>query len=202
MYDPDNNGGCSVDPTSESIAVAGTNSLNTVVIWPYNPKRGWRLLKLYNDPNMGETTFCAYDAQGNLFVDGYSDKGQFMLAELPKNSSTFTTITLDRKIVAPGAMQWYGKDLAIEDYYQSKSSPPVIYRFAITGSSGHGVGATKLVNGLVYGQFLILGRSVVIGPQGYNSAWGLGFWRFPAGGAPLRTISTYARPYAEALSPK
>lgn len=203
MYNPDSPGGCSVDPTTESIAVAAPFSSNSVVIWPYNPKRGWRLSRLYTDPNMQGTAYCAYDAQGNLFIDGYTYKGAFILAELPKGSSTFTTITLDRSIVRPGAMQWYGKYLAIEDDNQSKVSPAVISRFAISGSSGHRVGVTKLMLGVANGQFLIIGRVIVIGPERYNSgAWGLGFWHFPSGGAPFKTMSTYAQPYAEALSPK
>jgi hypothetical protein len=202
MYNPYDSGGCSVDPSSESIAVAGGFS-GSAVVWPYNPKRGWRLAHEYNDANMLSSAYCAYDPQGNLFLDGQDSNRLFMLAELPKGSSTFTTINLNRVIHEPGSLQWLGKYLAVEDAGKSGSSPTVIYRFAINGSSGHSVSTTTLTNSRAPAQFLIHDHTV-IGPFSSSSASGIGFWRFPNGGVPVRTISTsgYLVPYAEALSLK
>lgn len=202
MYNPYESGGCSVDVSSESIAVAGGFS-GSAVVWPYNAKRGWRLAHEYNDPNMLLSAYSAYDPQGNLFLDGQDSNRLFMLAELPKGSSTFTTINLNRVIHEPGSLQWLGKYLAVEDAGQSESSPAVIYRFAINGSSGHRVSTTTLTNSRAAAQFLIH-EHTVIGPFSSSSAGGIGFWRFPKGGAPIRTISTSAFlvPSAEALSLK
>ncbi len=200
LYNPDDPGGCSVDGSSEDIAVASADS-GSVVIFPYNPKRGWRLAHNYNDTNMGAGHYCTYDPQGNLFLDGYSTSGSFILAELPKGSSTFTTIALDHVVHSPGSMQWDGKDLVIEDAGKTSSSAAVIYRFAINGSSGHKVSATSLTDSEADAQFLINGRTV-IGPVSYDSMKGVGFWRFPRGGAPVRTISSYSYPTGEALSLK
>ena len=36
----------------------------------------------YLDPAIAQYFFCAYDAAGNLFVDGYTGAGDFGLAEL------------------------------------------------------------------------------------------------------------------------
>jgi hypothetical protein len=202
MYNPYDSGGCSVDPSSESIAIAGGFS-GSVVVWPYNPKRGWRLAHEYNDPNMLLSAYSAYDPQGNLFLDGQDSNRLFMLAELPKGSLTFTTINLNRVVHAPGSLQWLGKYLAVEDAGKSGSSPAVIYRFAINGSSGNRVSTTTLTSSRASAQFLIHNHTV-IGPFSSSSASGLGFWRFPEGGAPVRTISTstFLVPVAEALSLK
>jgi hypothetical protein len=182
------------------VALADAAS-SEIVVFPYNRKRGWRFAHQYNDPNMRASLYCAYDPQGNLFLDGYSTSDAFILVELPKGSSTFTTITLDQVIHSPGSVQWNGKYLAIEDAGASLSSAAVIYRFAINGSSGHKVSATALSNSEGAAQFLIHG-STAIGPLSYHSAQGIGFWRFPTGGAPVRTISTYYYPTGEALSLK
>jgi hypothetical protein len=200
MYNPNSPGGCSVDPSSENLAVAGAYP-GSVVIWPYNPKRGWRLAHEYTVPNMRESLYSAYDPQGNLFIDGESTSGSFILAELPKGSSTFTTITLNRVIHKPGSMQWYGSYLVIEDAGKTYSDPAVIYRYVINGSSGHRVGVTTLTDSFPDAQFLIQGGTV-IGPVSYKSGPGVGFWRFPSGGKPFRTLITYAMPSGEALSLK
>ena len=151
-----------------------------MVIFPYNAKLGWRLARQYNDPNMRVSLYCTYDSEGNLFFDGYGTSDSFILVELPKGSSTFTTITLDHIIHSPGSMQWDDKDLAVEDAGTSRSSAAVIYRFAISGSHGHKVSATTLTDSAGDAQFLIHG-SIVIGPLSYNSAR-IGYWSFPSGG--------------------
>ena len=203
MYNPGNSGGCSVDPSSENIAVANpfSGSGGSVVVWPYTHKHQWRLDRTYTDPNLFGSSYCTYDPQGNLFLDGYTTKRSFILVELLKGSSTFTTITLDRVVHNPGSMQWYGNDLAIEDAGKTTGSRAVIYLFAINGSSGHIVRATKLKDSVSRGQFLILAHSV-IGTASQNSVRGLGFWPYPKGGALRRIISTYGEPFGEALSPK
>lgn len=196
IYNPQSAGGCSVDPSSETVAVADPDA-SPIVIFPYNPRRGWRLARQYSDANMRGSFYCTYDSQGNLFVDGYDTNLAFILVELPKGSSTFTTITLDQTIHSPGSLQWVGNDLALEDAGTTRSSTAVIYRFAITGSGGHKLSRTALKDSVGNAQFLIR-NGTVIGPL----AGAIGFWRFPRGGAPVRTIPTYGNPHGEALSLK
>lgn len=197
LYNPQNPGGCSVDKSSEDLAVADPDS-NQIVIFPHKRNRGWRLARQYSDPAMRVSLYCAYDPEGNLFIDGYSTSDSFILVELPKGSSTFTTIALDQDIHSPGSVQWDGSDLAIEDAGAS-SNEAVIYSFAINGTSGHKVSATTLADSAGDAQFLIHG-STVIGPLSNSYAQGVGFWRYPSGGAPFSTISTYSYPRGEALS--
>jgi len=200
LYNPESPGGCSVEQNGENIAVASADA-GAVVVFPYKPKRGWRLARDYHNPNMRVGHYCTYDPQGDIFVDGYDTKASFMLAELPKGGSTFVTIALDKVVHSPGSMQWDGKDLVIEDAGETSSSAAVIYRFAINGSSGHEVSATTLTDSVADAQFLIHGRTV-IGPLSNSSVPGIGFWRFPRGGMPFRTLSMYGMPSGEALSLK
>lgn len=200
LYNPESAGGCSVEQSGENIAVASADA-GAVVVFPYKAKRGWRLARDYHISNMRVAHYCTYDPQGDIFVDGYDTNGSFMLAELPKGSSTFITITLNRAVQSPGSMQWDGKDLVVEDGGKTSSSAAVLYRFAIDGSSGSEVSATTLSDSVADAQFLIHDRTV-IGPLSNNSVQGIGFWRFPRGGMAFRTISTHYMPSGEALSLK
>ncbi len=192
---------CSVDPSSENVAVT-TGFGNGIVIFPYSPQRGWRFAKVYSDPHLPSFAFCAYDNHGNLFADGADAKGNFALAELPKGSKTFSTITVDQNIGFAGSMQWLGKYLSIADLGPNGGSitDSVIYRFAISGSSGTRVSTTTLDLSLAHAQFWIQGNKV-IGPVSYDSVRAIGFWSFPAGGAPIKMFSDTI-PFGETVSVK
>jgi hypothetical protein len=142
--------------------------------------------------------FCAYDNNGNLFVDGKDSSGNVMLAEMPKGSKAFTAIALDQRIGVAGTMQWDGKYLALED--REDTGAPVIYRFAISGSSGVKVSKTTLVDSHAHAQFWIQGDRI-IGPVDSGSTRAIGYWRFPAGGSPIKSFSD-TFPSGEAVSLK
>lgn len=178
---------CSVDPRSETLAVT-VGFGGGVVVFPYTKKRGWRYAQGIWDPDAQFADFCAYDNGGDLFVDGTHSDGTFFLAELPKGSTTFNRITLDRSIIGPGSMQWDGKYLAIADSGAGSSNPSVIYRFALSGSSGTTVSTTTLDSSYAFAQFWIQ-NSRVIGPLAHSSPGTIGVWRFPSGGAPIRNFA-------------
>jgi hypothetical protein len=178
--------GCSVDPSSERLAVT-TYYQNTIVVFPYDNRHGWHFAKTFTDAAMEYIAFCAYDTNGNLFVDGVDTHG-FSLAELAKGSDVFTAITLDKRISAPGSMQWDGKYLALADYGASSGEASTIYRFALNGTSGKNVSKTKLESSSSGVQFLIEGATV-IGPMSKLSTRSIGFWRFPKGGQPVKSFS-------------
>ncbi|MFZ1016591.1 MAG: hypothetical protein WAN39_01835 [Candidatus Cybelea sp.] len=167
---------CSVDPASGILAVTNRYALNYTsgTIALYVPAGANRPL-LLTDPDIYEPMYCAYDAHGNLYIEGYTKDLDIAFAVLPPHSTTFTGITLNHVVGAPGGMQWDGKDLAVGD-----SSSNVIYRFAITGSSGAEVGATTL-KGITYGQdqFWIEGSKVVATASVDRL---IGIWKYPSGG--------------------
>jgi hypothetical protein len=190
---------CSVDPNTRDVAVTGDFD-NVVMIFPYHRKRGWRFGKPHPNPAMMLASFCAYDNKGNLYVDGTDLSGNFMLAELPKASSTYQTISVNQAFQTPGGMQWDGKYLVIADRGSDSKSLPTIYRFAVSGTSATEVSSTELNQSYAYAQFWIQG-SKIIGNVSYDSVRAIGYWHLPAGGSPFKTFSGEA-PFGVTVSVK
>lgn len=169
LKDPRYPRGCAVDPTTGNLAVTNNAFSGPGDVAIYKHARGKAML--YSVPNMYGYNFCGYDNNGNLFVDGLGE-----LAELPKGSTTFTNITVD-KGVPGGQVQWDGKFITFATFDRS-----VVYRVKVSGKTGTVVGVTHF-------------RSV--GTQNISSSWiqvttalapigkksdGIGFWEYPAGG--------------------
>lgn len=115
------------------------------------------------------------------FVDGANASSVFGLAELPYSSGTMTPIVLKQSITTPGGVQWHGKDLAVADAANS-----VIYRFALSGTTGTKKGSTFLSGPYSVAQFWIQG-SRLIGPDAGEDE--VGIWQFPAGGSPIKVLA-------------
>ena len=62
--------------------------------------------KRYVDSAIASYYYCSYDASGDLFLDGTDSDGGFRFAELPKDATKFTNISLEVKIESPAA--WSG----------------------------------------------------------------------------------------------
>ena len=187
-YDYEN--GCSIDPTTGNLAVAGgPDFYAALVIYRYEGKRGWGFARSYSLPSMSNSTYCGYDNRGDLFVDGKDSSGAFVLAELPKGGKTFTTISVSQSIKGPGQVQWDGKHLAIGD---TGVSPSVIYQFDVSSSTATEVGSTTLRDSTMVEQFWIQ-RGNVIAPDPKRSCGGsqtgcIAIYRYPAGGSAVKTI--------------
>lgn len=180
-------GACSVDPTTGSLAVVPGST--TVIVFPYNKKKGWRLAKVYRISNMDYARFCTYDPNGNLFVDGDANSNfDVVLDELPKGASAFEAISLDRRLRAPGGLQWVGNYLTLATGGPRGRDTTVIYQYAISGSSGTEIGSTRLFHSYSGSQYWIQGGRV-IGQYTTPSFNGFAFWRWPGGGKPLKTFA-------------
>ena len=149
--------GCSVDPTSERLAVT-SGSGSQLLTFNHTPKRGWLLPRRYSVPGMTSAAYCAFDSNGDLFVDGAGNTESFELAELPKGSHQFTTITLNQAIGAPGQVQWHEGYLSIGD------TGSHVYEFTISGSSATEVASTTLHGTDNIQQFWIQDQTL-IGPK-------------------------------------
>ncbi|HVR45242.1 MAG TPA: hypothetical protein VMT95_01180 [Candidatus Binatia bacterium] len=173
--------GCSVDPTTGNLAVAnggsGSGSNANVVVYA----GGSGSPETFTDASFAHFAFCGYDNAGNLFANGVSPSGQFRLAELPKGSSTFTDITLDKRVVGGGggSIQWDDKYMALA------AQEGLIYR--ITGSSGHVLGTVKLKARKPYPIFWIQGNRIV----SHYAITKLGLWKYPSGGRPISKIAGF-----------
>lgn len=176
--------GCSVDPVTGNLAVSGGTGGVVLSIFR-KTKHGFGAPRRLTDDAMDTPAFCAYDGKGNLFLDG-RDKAKsnaFLLYELRQGKGDFVHVTLDRTIKMPGQMQWDGTAVAIAD---AGVSPTPVYRFKVSAGKGRLTGTTRLRASRFVRQFWIDG-STLVGPN--PGGHDVGFWTYPAGGSPDRTIS-------------
>jgi hypothetical protein len=184
-YFPD---GCAVDPSTGDLAVANyakSPSIGPGSIAIYKGAKGTPAN--YTDPAFGEYFFCGYDDKHDLYVDGVNvgtTASEF--AELPNHAKSFKNIKLKQRIGYPGAVQWDGNAIALED-----TSTDTVYRIKVSGSTGTVVGTTRFKNSRsdLIVQFSIQGHTIVV-PFGARQrvARSIGFWSYPAGGAPSKVI--------------
>jgi len=182
---------CASDVSSGNLAVANartvSNQSGNVAIY----ENGKGNPKFVSSPSIETYEFCTYDNSGNLFVTGKSSSENFILAELPNGSSSFTVLKLNTALAAPGVIQWDGTDLTLGTNVNTK-----LYRVQVAGSSATVVGTLKLSN-VAHSSFsfFIFGNRVLAptGRYGRN----LGFWRYPRGGKKLKGVGplypTHAR---------
>jgi hypothetical protein len=184
---------CAVDPATGDLAVMNLESFNGPGgVAVYSGARGRP--KKYAYGFVYKYYFGAYDDRGNLFVDATDDTPSepFAFLELPKGAGSLQGVTLDQTIRVPGGVGWDGKHVTVGD---SKAS--VIYRFAIAGSGGTKVGTTALHGARDPAQFVLAGTDVVA--ANFRGA-SVGFWNYPAGGSPAKTIGGFGEPFGVTLS--
>jgi|HubBroStandDraft_4_1064222.scaffolds.fasta_scaffold00138_7 hypothetical protein len=171
---------CSVDRASGSLAVVNPSPPG-VVIYP----SGSGSPQMYS-PDLDYPFACTYDANGNLFVDGYHlhDGDHFRLSELARGSTHFARLSVKGAVGLPGDLEWDGADLAVGDY----QSPGVIYRLEILHRKKVAmlVGTTTLdgpARQAPEGVEFSLDQGSLIMPFGdQKNVNKIGFWNYPGGG--------------------
>lgn len=180
---------CAVDPGTGDLAVSnedGSGSATTGNVIVFAKAAGTP--KKYAVPGIKYEFFVAYDAKGDLFVDGEGPSEQSVLAELQTGKTAFKTVTLNQSLSMEG-LAWDGKYLAIDD-----ENTNVIHQFKVSGSIGVEQSTTTLENvGLLF-QFMPLGGSTKH-PQatsivGADVDGGVDEWVYPAGGTPIKTVTS------------
>lgn len=189
---PGRPGGCSVNPRNGDLAVTGGRNGTLLGVFHRSKHGRWRDAATYTDAAMTAANFCAYDADGNLFIDGTAKGGTFALAELPHKGKALQNLNVDQQIATPGGMIWDGSYLAVGD---SGVTPSVIYQFSVSGSAAVVAGSTTLDGSKSVRQFAIAG-SRLIGPD-YGAP--VSIWNYPAGGSPIKSIPAVAG-YGAAVS--
>jgi hypothetical protein len=171
--------GCASDFKTGNLAV--TNFEGGVSVY----KDGRGTPQQYSLKGLDEAIFCTYDEAGNLFVSGEGAGGGFTLAELPAGSQSSEAITINATIAAGTAVAWNGNDLVLES--ADASGKATILTVRISGSSGTVVKTTTLTApaNSSTAQFVLDGHTIV---QPDNGNADVGFWAYPAGGAPTKTL--------------
>lgn len=185
--------GCGVDFTTGDLAVT----------W-YQSESSPNYVAIYSTPSSTPNlytmsgvsfVFCAYDANGDLFIDGYSGEvsSNFVLSELPKGAGNLKAISVGPSFEHPGAVQWDGKYLAVGDDEAQK-----IYRFAIASSGASLRGTVDLGNAETVYQWWIDGKKV-IGSDDIPST--VRYWPYPGGGSAIKSITKDVfHPYGATVS--
>jgi hypothetical protein len=175
-------GSCSVDPTTGNLAVTNNTSGDSGDVGIYQGAQGYATY--YTASNLSHYNACAYDDQGNLFIDGENSSGE-VLDVLPAGSGGFTAITLSKPLKGTyGNLEWIGSYLALGIAH----TPPVsvtIYHIKVSGSQGTVIGETKAKakraqHWWVQGDYLLA-------PINHSNSE-IGFWRYPNGGKPKYVV--------------
>lgn len=201
LNDPGTNpSGCSVDPTTGNLAVTG---ILKSVDGPSQAGAFAIFSKATGSPTLysvpyATTEFCGYDDKGNLFVDGqgWGQQPGFALSELRTGKASAQTVTLDRTLYAPGAVQWYAKHLSVAD-----AATKMIYQFVISAGTGTQAGSVSINfdSGGQIGQFWIH-RSKLIVPTRVGPEPSIRFYTYPSGAGPVKTITGLEGPYGATVS--
>lgn len=135
---------------------------------------------VYTTP-LDEEFFDGYDNQGNLFADGFSgDRSGFTLAELPKGSSKFETITTSNTVNFPGSVQWDGKYLTVVD-----QDADAMYRYTVSGTKATLTSTVSLSNAGDCAQTWIAGSVVFCANADGNGE----VYKYPDGGSAIATLT-------------
>jgi len=165
---------CAIDPTTHNIAITVLDA-GDVVVFNGGTGSGTPIADGFI-----ETFFAGYDASGDLYVDGLSSFG-VGVAELPKGSSAFETLTTSNTLEFPGGVQWDGQWITIDD-----QDAHAIYQYNQSGTSLTVEGTTSLTgSGDCVDTWIATGY--VICPDAENND-GLIF-PYPAGGSSTATLT-------------
>jgi hypothetical protein len=166
--------GCSIDPKTGDLAVAGSGPGVTVF------RNGQENHATYWDYAFFGMDYAGYDGAGNLFVDGdLQSSFSFGLAELAAGSSSLNEITLSGgTITSAGGIAWDGKYLDI-----GNGGTGTIYQ-----TDGSSILGSTVTGAACLAQFYVLAdHKRVIVPNLCNASTGV--YAYPAGGAAIKTVS-------------
>jgi hypothetical protein len=201
--------GCAFD----GLAVANSHNLSgpgETVVYSHNPPPSYDLAALHSVQELG------YDP-GDLYIDGRTKSGTFVLAELPSGSTVIHQITITGGTIHyPGMVEWYadGHYLAVGDRRCDTPRTTCVYHVSISGSTGTITGKTKFkaYNGHVICDMAqgVIGASGEKFLAGGDDESGCGYatssvnrWAYPAGGLPTNSNhATLTHPFGTAISAK
>ncbi|MGA8575783.1 MAG: hypothetical protein WB609_08915 [Candidatus Cybelea sp.] len=186
---------CAVDPLTGDLAAANaTNEGSRGIVAIYSSAKGRPVYRFRKGLSF---FYCAYDSQGNLFLDGLGPSGtsDVGLVELRKGQSAFTTIALNQSFTSIGGLAWRGTQMAVGD---PKSQ--IIYSFKMSGQKGVKTGGTLLTGSGELGAFSIANNDVYVPAEIKEYQGVVRVYHYPAGGRPYSTWFGFALPTGVAVS--
>lgn len=181
--------GCSIDPKTGDLAGTMINDGEVVI---YTGAKGSG--KAITTPLI-EAFFSGYDASGNLFVDGFNSSGAFGFVEIPKGSSTAETLSVSNSVEFPGAVQWDGKYITVND-----QEAHTIDQYTVSGTTATEKGSVSLSGSSDCDQTWIA-KGYVICPDAGNIDGEI--YKYPAGGSAVATLTgSFSEPLASVAAAK
>ena len=184
---------CAADPRSGDLAVANFDASVSI----YLHAKGAPHTYTFSDPSYKVNFFnCTYDGSSNLYVDAEFSPTQptgnygFSVLEMPKGSHRLRVIWSPEGFAStgfPGGLQWDGKQLAVGD---ANANPSRVYL-----RNGNVI---TLNDSSYMPQFWLRGRTL-IGATG-GSGGTVGYWKYPGGGNPTKTINGFEYAYSATVS--
>jgi hypothetical protein len=178
---------CSVDPTTNNLAVASADA-SFVVVFPDEKNEP----EAYYDPG-AIAGWCAYDDRGNLYLDQVVEPHHRRfeyIGVLKKGTATFKNYLLDRRIAA-GGLQFDGHNIVVGNLQTN-----TLYRLRFAGANATAIGSTPLRLVQHLRQYWIFeGR--LIGPDLSGPVY---VWKYPAGGSPITSIQAFSLPQGSTIS--
>lgn len=187
---------CSVDPTTGNLAVTSMYSTSGAGVLIYTAAQGTPTV--YTSTNLAVAYYCAYDASGNLFIDGLNSSYAFVLMELPAGATQLQSVSLSGTITFPGGVAWDGQYLAIGDESYQGGHSSVIDDVSVSGTSATIVATIPLNKSCEITQFAFLGGTAVAAPDACRNV--LHVYPYPTGGNPIKTLPHFQYPIAAAVS--
>lgn len=169
--------GCSTDSFGDLAVAANYADGGAGALFVFYLGSHGSQIKSYSSKYINNYYYCAYDAKGNLYVNGAGSGPEMLLGELQRGQYTLRIITTTKyvSVVGMGELQWLGSDLTLEDVAAS-----AIYRLRISGSKASVLGTTHLNGWNDAALSTIAGGSVLI-PNG-TSGTKIAIWNYPRGG--------------------
>jgi hypothetical protein len=177
--------GCSFDPTTKTLA-ATSGGYVAIFHHEQNPA------VMYSSGFSASE--CGYDGTGNLYVDGYAYPNVFSFAVQPRGLRDFSQVTLPSGMNATaGQVQWDGTYITIESGV-GQTNALQIYQLTVPNTYKAKLAGTVTLSlpsidpGL---SWIHTATSQIIVPYeiGYSSTTSsLGYWKYPAGGPPTKTM--------------
>ncbi len=164
--------------------------------------KGSTLKRTITYPNLQRASYCAFDGQGNLYVDGVDPNDHSFVGEIPhvtSGGSTFEQLTTTNAIVEADGIQvtTAGGQIAIED---SREQAIYTYDPPSGGSLGAPTQTTSLEGSSFPNTFAFTKNMTDLYTA--DTASGDAFeYAYPTGGAPVSTIAVGGSAFGIAVIP-
>ncbi len=195
-------GGCAVDASTGDLAVTNVfDSSGGGEVLIYHGGHGTPTA--YFNPVVTYYYFDGYDAAGNLYVSGSTGGGAYVLSLLAHGKHAMESLSVHGATIHfPGSVQWIGTGLVLGDQECDGKKGACFYEASVRGTLAKITRKTALSGSCDVAQAWIQNGRLAAGDYDdcRRDRSGAYLWRFPGGGAAIRTATGLMRPIGATIS--